>query len=183
MQLLNGGVRRILRACSKEQKIRHRAIVRSFRLSRDRRPCVGSLMRHLGETDDEKHFLGVSSLHPACSHFTGYEHTQIQAEMPGMEVSPSWPLETLSLKSGPAKWDFKNSFNEWLHFAAKAWTRSQNTLLDLFLWSVSERSYAMVITLSTDKKRSLSYFVPLLQYVLSGWPSHIGSTFLKLRIN
>lgn len=143
----------------------------------------GPLMRHLGETDDETHCLGVSSLLLACCHFTGYEHTQIQVETPGMEVSPSWPLETLSLKSGPAKWDFKNSFNEWLHFAAKAWTRSQNTLLDLFLWSVSERSYAMAITLSTDNKRSLSYFVPLLQYVLSGWPSHIGSTFLKLRIN
>lgn len=132
-------------------------------------------MWHLEESDDEKDFLGVFSLHPACSHFTRYERTQIQVEMPGIEVSPLGPLATLSQKSGPAKWDFKNFFNEWLHFAAKAWIRSQNTLLDLFLWSVSERSYAMVITLSTDKRRSLSYFVPLLQYVLSGWPSHVGS--------
>ena len=44
------------------------------------------------------------------------------------------------------------------------WSKSTDKVTEycagLVLWSVSERSYAMVITLSADKRRSLSHFVP-----------------------
>lgn len=37
---------------------------------------------------------------------------------------------------GPAKWDSKQSFSEWLHFGAKAWAKSQNAALGLFFCEV-----------------------------------------------
>lgn len=39
-------------------------------------------------------------------------------------------------EKGPAKWDLKQSFNEWLHSGAKAWARSQNAVLGLSLCAV-----------------------------------------------
>lgn len=142
-----------LGACSKERKNRRCATVPSPGWEVTGGPTWDPLLWHLGGRET---FCRGPSLH-----VTGYQHTQIQ-----VRNVQNWSRAVMTVGNCESeKWPRRVGFLKILQwmvaFLEHKHGQSHKILCwTCFLWSVSERSYAIVITLAADKRRSLSYFVP-----------------------